>query len=307
MRFARIDNNRWLWLVLGCVLALPMAEGVTRLAAVMSGTVEPAANIYAYNALGMRGPLPNPNIPGHNRIVLIGDSVAMGWDVPEGQTLRAKISQKLGPNTDVITTGVPGANLPEAVAHWLSYNDRIAVGTVILVATLRAPGPSYNQKTHKSNFLKIREWLKSHSRLCATIVSMAWYQKLRHPEKYADANLHDTSAIYLPPWRDQASLQKMQAAMDILQADQKKRGYRVIMLIVPDLGRFHPYPAKHMHQILHRAARDRGWPYVDPLKALARRPANTYWALPNDHHPNAAAIGIMTDQLMPVLRSGGTS
>ncbi len=110
----------------------------------------------------MRGPEVDLATLGKNRVVIIGDSVAMGWGVSEEDTLRGQLADRLGPNAEVMTTGVGNMNMSQIVAHWLHYSPKIDPQTVVMLATARAP---IIQKSDHAG------WLVRHSQLYALIVS----------------------------------------------------------------------------------------------------------------------------------------
>ncbi|NJB68432.1 hypothetical protein GGQ74_002105 [Desulfobaculum xiamenense] len=63
---------------------------------------------YSVNALGLRGPQP---YPGHDLVVLSGDSTLFGLELDDAQTIPALVGQCLGDGVDVLNAGIPGKAL----------------------------------------------------------------------------------------------------------------------------------------------------------------------------------------------------
>lgn len=90
------------------------------------------------NALGFRGPevvVPKPS--GRFRIVVIGDSLTLGWGVADDETYAARLERLLrdrlpAHDLDVINLGVGGFNTRQAVT-WLERNERRLAPDLVLV------------------------------------------------------------------------------------------------------------------------------------------------------------------------------
>lgn len=240
------------------------------------------------NSLGMRGPEVDLASSEKKRVVIVGDSIAMGWGVPEEDTLRGQLSTRLGSNHVVMTTGVGNMNMSQMVGHWLSYSDKVRPQAVILLATPRAPTI---QKPDSAG------WLVRHSQLYALIVSFA--------EMTANAGLGEQGLVdsYRAAWAGGPGVEAMEGAMEKLKVDQEKHGYRVIVLLVPEPHSFDPYRFDFIDPIMAAEARKRGWAYINPQPVMKTEPAESYWVAPNDVHPNAKAFQVFADLLLPELNA----
>lgn len=240
------------------------------------------------NSLGMRGPEPDLTTPGKQKVVLIGDSTAMGWGVPENETVRGQLATRLGPGAVVMTTGVGNMNMTQIVAHWLRYADTIRPDTVIVLATARAPAVQDPDQAG---------WLVRHSQLYALIVSFVDMTMHNAP---GQAGLVDA---YERMWVGGPGRVAMDAALDRLKEDQTARGYRVLVMMIPEPHSFKPYLFTFTSDILRAESEKRGWTFLDPLTEMQKQPAETFWVANNDVHPNANAFRVMTDLLTPYLTS----
>ncbi|AWB33058.1 hypothetical protein DBV39_04240 [Orrella marina] len=240
------------------------------------------------NSLGMRGPEPDLTTPGKHKVVIIGDSTAMGWGIPESETLRAQIAGYLGPDVEVMTTGVGNMNMTQIVANWLRYSDVIRPDTVIVLATARAPAV---QSTEEAG------WLVRHSQAYALLVS------------FVEIAMHNTPGQdglvtgYETMWSGGPGRVAMDEALDRLKKDQAKYGYRVLLMQVPEPHSFQPYRFQFTTDIMQAESEKRGWTFLDPLPDLQQQPAESYWVANNDVHPNAKAFQVMANVLKPHLDS----
>src|SRR5215475_1145640 len=83
------------------------------------------------NSLGFRGPetaIPKP--PGRFRVVLIGDSLTLGWGVADNETYAVQLEQRLkrqfpGRDLDVVNLGVGGYDTRQEVVLLKRNIDRL--------------------------------------------------------------------------------------------------------------------------------------------------------------------------------------
>jgi len=237
------------------------------------------------NSLGMRGP--EPAADAAHRIAIIGDSVALGWGVPEAETLRAKLEHALGPKVDVVNDGVGNMNLPQVVAHWERTNARLPVDTVILLATQRAP---IVQPPPTGN------WLLRHSMLCAILVT--YYQTVTS----GAAGREEMTEAMRREWTEGPGAAEMHTAFDRLAGLAEKGGYRVILVAVPEMHELQDYRFGFMTAILQQEAEAEGWTFVDLRPVLMDEPAESYWATEQDIHPNGKFLELAAHRLLPLLR-----
>jgi hypothetical protein len=236
------------------------------------------------NSIGMRGPEPDLSTSERRKVVIVGDSTAMGWGVPEHETLRGQLASRLGSGNEVMTTGVGNMNMTQIVANWLRYADTVHPDTVIVLATARAPAV---QETGQAG------WLVRHSQAYALLVSFIEIASSNTPGPVG------LIAAYEKTWTAGAGRAAMDAALDRLKSDQAKHGYRVLVLMIPEPHSFQPYKFDFATNIMRAESEKRGWIFLDPLPTLRKEPAESYWVANNDVHPNAKAFHIMTDVLKP--------
>lgn len=238
------------------------------------------------NSLGMRGPEPDLRSAGKRKVVIIGDSTAMGWGLPESATLRAQLSAQLGPEVEVMTTGVGNMNMSQIVANWSRYAEKIRPDAVIVLATARAPAI---QEAGQAS------WLVRHSQAYALFVSFIEIAVTNTP---GQAGLVEG---YRKIWANGPGRAAMNSSLDRLKSDQARHGYRVLVMLVPEPHSFSPYQFGFMTDAMRQESDKRGWTFIDPLENLQKDTAESYWVAHNDVHPNAKAFRVMTNMLRPHL------
>ena len=88
-------------------------------------------NIYTTNALRYRGPLVDPESPGH-KIVLLGDSNIFGFGVDDHETISAQMNKLYGDGATVINLGNGGWSLPQEVRRYIELGQLFKPEAVVL-------------------------------------------------------------------------------------------------------------------------------------------------------------------------------
>ena len=239
------------------------------------------------NSLGMRGPEPLPTDKVKRRIVILGDSFAFGWGVPDSDCLRGQLAKRLPPSTEVLNGGVGNMNLLQIVAHWEDLSNKVRADTVILLPSPRAPELAQNSGGG---------WLVRHSMLAALLVTYG-------SQLASGANGRDQLIdAYRRDWTSGRGAALMSSALDRLAARQKQQGFRVIVAQLPDSHDFNNYRFGFIGDTMGRAAAAHGWAYVDLLPLFKGPPSSTYWVSKGDLHLNGKAFSLIADRLLPLVR-----
>lgn len=239
------------------------------------------------NSFGMRGPEPLPRDPHRVRIVIIGDSLALGWGVSDREFLRGQLAERLGPGYEVLNAGVGNMNLEQVVALWEKQERRLDADVVLLFSSLRAAAE--RQKTDGG-------WLIRHSQLMALVEAVwAQWKAGRTPR---EAKVGALKAR----WSGREGTGVIERAMDHLKRDQATHGYRVVVAQMPEPHDFKHYEFGFMGKVMQQEAARHGWDYVDLYSLFQGREASDFWVAPDDPHPNGRALGIIADDLAPRLK-----
>ncbi len=88
------------------------------------------------NSLGLRGPEVEPPPPGGLRVLLLGDSMVAGFEVPYRETfgarLEARLARQFGAPVQVINAGVRGYGTDQSALYYRERGRALEPGVVVL-------------------------------------------------------------------------------------------------------------------------------------------------------------------------------
>lgn len=228
------------------------------------------------NERGLRGPLvPFSPGPGEQRVILVGDSVAFGSEVPWPQTLAAEIitqSQTLAPEASwtVVNLGVPGyapwqeldilkeegmKYAPDVVVYVFCLND---VTDRLRCEALRdAPRTNWQKRLESSGLFRFG---RSMSARLSPLDARVWYEFLADRHLIGDAD---------SPWLAQAWEQYLED-VDALAGFVRASEAEFLILLIPSASHVRPdAQTKDLPQRrLAAHAEARGYAIVDLLPVL---------------------------------------
>lgn len=168
---------------------------------------------FEINARGLRGPeIVTPKPPGVYRILVLGDSVTLGYGVPD-EVSYPRVLEKLarGGRLEVINAGTSGHHTIDQVGFLEHYGLALEPDLVVTGFTysdLEPPlklvirdGVGYDAT---ENVAFIPPWVKKslrHSRLYLAIGRARWAMANRTPDTASDPKARD--AIFLEKWPEQ--------------------------------------------------------------------------------------------------------
>ncbi len=168
---------------------------------------------FEINALGLRGPeVVKPKPPGVFRILVLGDSVTLGYGVPEEASYPRVLEQLArGGRVEVINAGTSGHHTIDQVGFLEHYGLALEPDLVVTGFTysdLEPPlklvirdGVGYDAT---ENVAFIPPWVKKtlrHSRLYLAIGRARWAMANRTPDAASDPKARDE--IFLAKWPEQ--------------------------------------------------------------------------------------------------------
>lgn len=247
---------------------------------VPGSSVEVGGVSYRFSIEGNRGPAPEAP---EGRVLLIGDSVAMGWGVAEADTFAARLQQALG--VEVVNAAVLGYGITQEAAWLEELLPRFAPRRVLVAyypndpeAIGEAGGSSWSAA-----------WRFLGPRLKALGVSLG----------LVDTATEHHAALHAPGsegWaRVEAGLQRIAEAC-------QAHGVRCGVALLPELLT-QPYPLADVHARVAAAARERGLEVTDLAPAVADTELSTLWVAPDDSHPNAAGHALYAGALATWMAS----
>ena len=238
--------------------------------------VEVAGVAYRVSPLGTRGAAPLET--GHRRLLLLGDSVTMGWGVAEEDTFAVRLADTLEP-TQVVNAGVLAYGT-RAEAAWLEeigaavHPDAVLVGYFpndpeSAESATRLPGPSWS-----------RLWRILAPRLIALGVRLGVLPSaIEHHRQLHEAGTES--------WARAADGFRR---MGRWCATQRVRCGVVLLpdLTVPPYEDAASYALAAVHAQVREVAEAKGFVVLDLAPLLAGSDLRALWVDPGDAHPNAA-------------------
>ena len=239
------------------------------------------------NEYGLRGgPVP---APGGRRVLVLGGSIALGWGVPEEDTVEARLEKGLrAANQDavVLNGGVGNYNADRYVARFFKELYRLNPTDIVVLYFLRDAETLPNGSGNV---------LLRNSELAVTL----WTAYHRLFDKAGEQTLVDHyRAVYQP---DAPGFVSMQARLKEIADYAKAHGMRLYLAMTPDVHNLTDYKFTFAHDAMRRIAESDGYTYVDLLPAMRGRPAETLFAMPGDPHPNALGHELMAGAILPLL------
>lgn len=248
------------------------------------------------NSHGMRGEeVPFKKGPEVFRIALLGDSLTMGWGVPQDQLyahlLEDELNQSLpaglgkGMRFEVLNFGVGNYNTVQEVAllrdKGMSFEpDLILLGYFV--------NDAEKLEHHKDNFFITHSFFYAFSKSLINRFTAA--EKGNYRDYYR--NLYRD---------DQVGWQQCQQGLQDLIGISKQNKVPVVMFILPELHALSQqrYPFADIHQKLANVAKNIGLPVVDLLNDFTHYAGREedIWVSPTDAHPNAQVQPLIAQAL----------
>jgi len=214
------------------------------------------------------------------RIAALGDSITMGWGVPQGETYPEVLEDLLRtrfPETrvEVLNFGVGNYNTVDE--YELLRRRALAYAPDVILL-----GLYLNDAEHGS--LGQPSFLLEHSAFAVWVWGRvdALLRRVGQREDYEDyfRQIHRAG---------QAGRARMEEALAGILAAGREHSAPVVVALLPDLHQLDPYPFREIHESLCNLVRLGGGTCVDLLQALPGGGAERFWVGADDPHPNAAA------------------
>jgi hypothetical protein len=241
------------------------------------------------NEWGLRGG-PVERLPPHGRrILFLGGSIALGWGVPEEQTVEARLQTMLQgaqQPAQVLNGGVGNYNAERYVTRFFTELEGLHPTDVVVHYFLRdaedlPPGGG--------------SILLRHSELAVTL----WIAYHRLFDRSGERSLVDHYRAAYDPHA--SGFLRMQAKLSELAGYAQAHSVRLYLAMTPDVHNLVDYQFEFVHDAMRRIAEADGYTYVDLLPAMRGRPPQDLFALPGDPHPNGFGHELMAGAIFPVI------
>ena len=236
--------------------------------------------------------------PGVYRIVMLGDSTALGWGVTAEQTIAKILEAEL--NTiqvpgdrrfEVLNAGVGNYGTVQAVTHYATYDRAFHPDLVILQYFINDAEPVPTER---------RPGLLGQSYLVAFAMSRF------------DAMLRLTGGR--PSWKQyyaglyedgRPGLEAAKQALATLATRTRADGTKLLVAILPELREINnDYPFVSQHQKIKDVLTANQVPVIELIDGLrGHGPESSLWVTEADSHPNGKANALVAAQILRWIRA----
>jgi len=232
-------------------------------------------------------------VPGKLRIVMLGDSLTVGWGVPLEDTFAKRIERMYaaaGIDAEVINLGVGNYNTVQEVRAFLTTGYRYRPDVVVLNYFVNDAEPTVPASTPSPLM-----------RACYACVFVAGRSDALMRQFFGGM---DWAQYYLSLYGDGATQGWLdaKAAIGRLAEFSKANGIKVMIANLPELHDVANYRFGRITELVHKSAEENGAEFVDVLPALAGQPSAKLWVTPPDPHPNAYANALIAKALFEALQ-----
>jgi lysophospholipase L1-like esterase len=227
-------------------------------------------------------------------VVVVGDSCALGWGVPEGETLSDHLEERLNASRShsersvlVLNAGVGNSNTSMEFARYLQDVRSLDPDWVILAYFINDAEPDPPAR---------RPFLQEHSALFATLSTRL---PLLLSPLHRDYHTYFTS-LYGP---GNPGWEPFRAAVRNFGKALREDGVPGTLLLMPEMHEPRDFASfADVYGDVAELATESGFTeVVDPSADFAPGSGEPYWVTPGDFHPNGAAQDLMAAAL---ARSG---
>lgn len=241
------------------------------------------------NEYGLRGGPVQPIPENGRRILILGGSIALGWGVPENDTVSVRLEKMLRTNGEaaqVLNGGIGNYNAPRAVARFFKGFADLKPTDILFLYFLR---DAEELPPGGGNFLL------RHSQLAVTL----WIAFHRLFDRSGETSLVEHyRKVYEP---NAPGFLAMRSSFKALAESAKKQNVRLYLAMVPDVHNLVNYQFRFVHDIMRGAASEQGYVFIDLLPALLGRTPDDLFAMPGDPHPNALGHRLMAEAIFSVI------
>jgi len=232
--------------------------------------------------------------PGTLRIVMLGDSLTVGWGVPLEETFPKRIEGKyrdINVAAEVINTGVGNYNSIQEVEYFMQEARKYSPDIVVLNFFVNDAEPT--PKSRRTNLFDV---------ICSSCIFLAG--RLDTARRLISAD-QDWAGYYLDLYRDGSTKGWLDAKQAIKNLASYCKANKIVLLIasLPELHDVKNYRFQRVTDLLRQTAAETDTPFVDLLPYLQDQEASTLWVSPTDPHPNGFADALIANGLFAALHN----
>lgn len=249
------------------------------------------------NSFGFRDrEYPVQRVPGMSRIIMLGDSFALGWGVPFDSTFAKQLERLFrdgGEPTEVINLGVGNYNTVMELELFREKGLQFNPDAVVLMYYVNDAEPT------PAVAGPLKAALFSHSYLVAFIAD-----RLIKLEPLIDRN-YDWKTYYAGLYRPgEPGLQASRQALIDLATLCRDRNIKLLVANIPELRDLKHYPFPEATDFVRSVSAEQGVPFIDLAPSMTNEEPASLWVSPGDPHASIKANGIIAHELYKASRAG---
>jgi lysophospholipase L1-like esterase len=231
--------------------------------------------------------------PGKLRILMLGDSLTVGWGVPVERTFSKRIEELFaadGVDAEVINMGVGNYNTIQEAEYFLAEGFKYQPDIVVLNFFVNDAEPI--PKHDPPSIL---------ARLCYACIFISGRLDTLG-RKFL--NKKDWEEYYLSLFDGGDARGWLNAKESIGKLAAYCRSHRIALVIanLPELHDVRHYPFEQISNLVQDAANQYSANYVDILPYLQKEESAALWVTPADPHPNARANDLIAQGIYRSLK-----
>jgi lysophospholipase L1-like esterase len=242
------------------------------------------------NDWGLRGGAVAPRRADTRRILVLGDSITLGWGVAEEDVLTSQLQKMFGADgqkVEVLNAGVGNYNAERYIDWFFSDLYRLEPTDIVVHYFLR--GAEALDAGGGNALLRNSE-----------LAVMTWIAANRLLNKTGELSLLEHyKQVYAP---DQPGWIKAREGLKKLADYAKAHNIRLYLAMMPDIHNLKDYQFGFIHESMKKVAAEDGYKFIDLLPAYGGLSPEQVWAMPGDPHPNALGHKLMAEAIFPVLQ-----
>jgi len=246
------------------------------------------------NSMGLRGSeLSYERTPGVKRIVLLGDSLTVGWGVPIEQTFSWRIGEMYrdqGLPIEVVNTGVGNWNTIQEVQYFFTEAYKYRPDVVVLNFFANDAEPISPERTPS--------WFTRNCYSCVFLTgrSDTLLRQLFGKTDFSDYYLGLYGEGETKGWLEAS------AAIKKLSAYCRANGISLLIANLPELHNVQNYPFDKITALVKGVADKYGDEFLDLLPYLEDEESSKLWVTRPDPHPNGLANALIAEGLFRALQ-----
>jgi lysophospholipase L1-like esterase len=246
------------------------------------------------NSMGLRDrEFPYDRVPGKFRVLMLGDSITVGWGTELKDTFAKRIERlyaATGVDAEVINTGVGNYNTMQEVEYFITKGYRFRPDMVVLSFFVNDAEPLVPTGS-PSALMRV-------CYACAFAVgqSDAIMRRFLGKADWSEYYLALYDGGKSKGWHD------AEEAIGRLADFCKRNGVSLLIASVPELHDVGNYRLQSITDLVRHAAVKFGVGFVDLLPELKDHPSSTLWVTPPDPHPNALAHQLIAHGLFNAMK-----